>query len=380
MLAPPCEHALRVSSLVSSLRNNPYEALGLERTAAAEEVKAAYFERALPCHPDLSLPGDITAAAEFRRISEAYWALRDPARRAVWDRSGELVVDGFSLDAILREWLDEMLLGPGMEQVIGGDLFHDDAAERESLFLSTHFEAPPMRTEEGAVATNRRMRCRICNHRMRGSQVMIDHLANMHDLNPAKWADSVQRQSREAVDEFVRAAVGLDVLGPGSRLQGAFTYPDGSRGCFKDCSPPFQWNHQQALDIALHATDPCSMDAVAAALTHHAQEDSVPDVLELVKKLQPEMWEYFVPLEMENMDLGRPSADPHSKEKRRQRYTSRAHTHVGQVKAEDLSSQRRHVRRTSGPHDCLCGFTSGSAAALARHLDRFPDDPEHVPV
>lgn len=66
---------------------DPYQLLGIERGASAEEIKAAYRRLALRYHPDRN-PGDREAEERFKRISEAYATLRDPEKRAWVDRGG----------------------------------------------------------------------------------------------------------------------------------------------------------------------------------------------------------------------------------------------------------------------------------------------------
>jgi len=65
--------------------NNPYEILGVSRTASQEEIKSAYRKLALQHHPDRN-PGNKAAEENFKQISEAYALLRDPDNRARYDQ------------------------------------------------------------------------------------------------------------------------------------------------------------------------------------------------------------------------------------------------------------------------------------------------------
>ncbi len=71
---------------------DPYEVLGVPKTATAAEIKAAFRKLAKQCHPDTH-PGDAKKAAKFREISTAHEVLSDKQKRAQYDR-GEINADG----------------------------------------------------------------------------------------------------------------------------------------------------------------------------------------------------------------------------------------------------------------------------------------------
>ncbi len=71
---------------------DPYEVLGVPKTASAAEIKAAFRKQAKQCHPDTH-PGDAKKAAKFREISTAHEVLSDKEKRAQYDR-GEINADG----------------------------------------------------------------------------------------------------------------------------------------------------------------------------------------------------------------------------------------------------------------------------------------------
>lgn len=64
-----------------------YRILGLNRNADAEEIKKAYRRLAMRYHPDRN-PGDADAEHRFKEINEAYEVLKDPQKRAAYDRFG----------------------------------------------------------------------------------------------------------------------------------------------------------------------------------------------------------------------------------------------------------------------------------------------------
>jgi molecular chaperone DnaJ len=71
-----------------SLDIDYYELLEVERTADDKTLKTSYRRIAMQCHPDRN-PGDADAEEKFKAISEAYDVLKDPQKRAAYDRFGK---------------------------------------------------------------------------------------------------------------------------------------------------------------------------------------------------------------------------------------------------------------------------------------------------
>ncbi len=70
-----------------------YDVLGVGKSADEKELKAAYRKLAKQFHPDAN-PGDKTAEAKFKEVSEAYDVLKDPQKKAAYDRFGHQAFEG----------------------------------------------------------------------------------------------------------------------------------------------------------------------------------------------------------------------------------------------------------------------------------------------
>lgn len=74
------------------MADDPYQLLGVARSASADDISKAFRRLAKELHPDLN-PNDATAAERFKKVSAAYELLSDPDKRARFDR-GEIDASG----------------------------------------------------------------------------------------------------------------------------------------------------------------------------------------------------------------------------------------------------------------------------------------------
>jgi len=72
--------------------HDPYQILGVSRTASAPEIKSAYRKLAKKLHPDVN-PGRKDIEQKFKEVSSAYDLLSDPKKRAQYDR-GDIDAQG----------------------------------------------------------------------------------------------------------------------------------------------------------------------------------------------------------------------------------------------------------------------------------------------
>jgi len=99
-----------------------YSVLGVQKTASDDEIKKAYRKLAMQFHPDRN-NGSQEAEEKFKELTEAYDVLRDPNKRAAYDRYGEAGLRGGAGGAGFHHVDLSEALGIFMRDFGLGDLF-----------------------------------------------------------------------------------------------------------------------------------------------------------------------------------------------------------------------------------------------------------------
>jgi molecular chaperone DnaJ len=73
--------------MATTTQKDYYAALGVKKSASAEEIRKAFRKLARKYHPDVN-PGDKTAEEKFKVLSEANDVLSDPKKRKIYDQLG----------------------------------------------------------------------------------------------------------------------------------------------------------------------------------------------------------------------------------------------------------------------------------------------------
>lgn len=75
------------------MNKNPYEVLGVARDASDADIKKAYHKLVMKYHPDKN-QGDKSAEEKFKEVNNAFDILKDPQKRAAYDRFGDAAFAG----------------------------------------------------------------------------------------------------------------------------------------------------------------------------------------------------------------------------------------------------------------------------------------------
>src|ERR1700734_1390572 len=117
---------------------DPYEILGIAKTATADEIRSAYRKLAKKLHPDLN-PGDSHAEERFKEVSVANDLLSDAEKRRRFD-AGEIDASGAEKAPPNARYYRDYAAEGG--HPYEGNSAYGDFAQGDDLFADLHYELP----------------------------------------------------------------------------------------------------------------------------------------------------------------------------------------------------------------------------------------------
>jgi molecular chaperone DnaJ len=174
-----------------------YEVLGVQRGASDADLKAAFRKLAMQHHPDRN-PGDRDCEHKFKELNEAYEILKDPEKRAAYERFGHAAFEhgggGAGFDAGFASTFSDIFedlfgmgggrRGRGSGRERGGDLRYNMEITLEEAYTgkSAQVRIPTSVTCEacsgnGAKAGSSPKTCQTC-----GGQGKIRHAQGFFTL------------------------------------------------------------------------------------------------------------------------------------------------------------------------------------------------------
>src|ERR1043165_4117701 len=158
-----------MSTDTRTMKRDYYGTLGVEKGAAPDAIKKAFRKLAMDYHPDRN-PGDKSAEQKFKELNEAYDVLKDPQKRAAYDRFGHAAFqngggqdpfgggggfEGFSdiFSTIFGEFMDPR--GARQNAARGADLRYDLELTFEEAFTGA----------EKTITIDALSQCEKCNGR-----------------------------------------------------------------------------------------------------------------------------------------------------------------------------------------------------------------------
>ena len=149
-----------------------YDVLGVARDADEAEIKKAYRKLAMEHHPDRN-NGDKAAEEKFKEITEAYEVLRDPDKRAAYDRYGIAGVRGrgqsadamhFDLSEALGIFMRDFGGLGGLDAFFGGQRTQHDRRRGQDLKVALKLTLAEVASgTQKSVKVRTLDRCPVCS-------------------------------------------------------------------------------------------------------------------------------------------------------------------------------------------------------------------------
>lgn len=210
-------------------KRDPYEVLGVSKTATADEIKSAYRRLARRHHPDVN-PDDPTAEDRFKEVGEAYSVLSDPDKRSKFDRFGTTddQQDPFfgggsaNFGDLFDMFFGGAQRGPRSAARDGGDLRYDLRVGYLDVLNGTHREITFERMAECDTCSGTGMKdgkprkpCQACNGQGSVSAVRNTFLGQVRTSTPCQTC----RGEGSIIDDPCETCKGLALVQETAKVQ-----------------------------------------------------------------------------------------------------------------------------------------------------------------
>jgi molecular chaperone DnaJ len=183
-----------------------YALLGLSRDASDDDLKKAYRKLAMQYHPDRN-SGSRESEEKFKEITEAYDVLRDPQKRALYDRYGEAGLKrGAGAGGFHHVDLSEAL-GIFMRDFGLGDLFGGGSPTGGGPVTGADLRVPMQLTfAEAATGVERTMSVKLLDQCDKCSGSGAEPGTSVRRCATCAGRGEVQRAQRSFFGQFVSVA------------------------------------------------------------------------------------------------------------------------------------------------------------------------------
>jgi molecular chaperone DnaJ len=195
-----------------------YVLLGVARDATEADIKKAYRKLAMEFHPDRN--GAPEAEAKFKEITEAYEVLRDPQKRATYDRYGKAGLAGagggygfhhVDLSEALNIFMRDFGGMGGLESLFGGGRPRADTRRGQDVRVTVKLSIADVATGvKKAVRFKAPDRCATCE----GSGAKPG--TKPSTCSTCGGSGEVRRQARSMFGQFVSVSACPTCAGEGA--------------------------------------------------------------------------------------------------------------------------------------------------------------------
>jgi len=195
-----------------------YTVLGVDRGASEDDVKRAYRKLAMRWHPDRN-DGSKEAEEKFKELTEAYDVLRDPQKRAAYDRYGEAGLRGSGMPGGFHHIDLTEALNVFMRDFGFGGLDSMFGAARQGGTSRTGADVKitlPLTLEEVATGVEKRVSLKLLDPCDRCSGQGAEPGSRPHVCPSCGGAGEVRRAQRSFFGQFITVSPCPTCKGEGS--------------------------------------------------------------------------------------------------------------------------------------------------------------------